>query len=122
MWNRVGHPGGIVRSTPNGWDYCGSARVTHDKNPAEPAACFPLESPQARPASFSPEQMSLLRGRIYNRRKKPAHGRAGRDFSEDQNDPPKSTAESLAEKHGVSAPTIKRDGRFAESVDALVLG
>lgn len=33
--------------------------------------------------------------------------------------PPKKTSEILAEKHGVSAPTIKRDGKLANSVESL---
>lgn len=36
----------------------------------------------------------------------------------DQNDP-SSTAEALAEQYGVSAPTIKRDGQFAQAVETL---
>lgn len=66
--------------------------------------------------------MSLLRGRIYNRSKKAHGGDRKSAESKDQFDPliePKSTAEVLAEKHGVSAPTIKRDGQFAASVEAL---
>ena len=49
-------------------------------------------------------------GRIYNRAKK-ANGVRGPQKL-DQNDPA-STAERLAKEHGVSAPTIKRDAKFA---------
>ena len=60
---------------------------------------------------MAPGQMSLLRGRRYSRAKK-ANGVRGPQKL-DQNDPA-STAERLAREHGVSAPTIKRDGKFAE--------
>jgi len=69
--------------------------------------------------NLSPEQISLIRGRIYNRTKKAAHGRADRDFWGYHDDPPKRTAELIAEQEGVSAPTIKRDGKYAEAVDTL---
>jgi hypothetical protein len=63
-------------------------------------------------------QMSLLRGRRYNRTKKDAGGRAGRDFGADKMSTP-NTAESLAAEHGVDEKTIRRDGKFAEAVEAL---
>jgi len=64
-------------------------------------------------------QMSLLRGRRYNRTKKTPQqagalkGKASDILSEAQ------TAESLAAEHGVSSRTIERDGEFAEAVEAL---
>lgn len=83
-----------------------------------------MDANQLGRRNLSPEQMSLLRGRIYNRSKKARgapEGNSNRVIQRDQIDPieTRSTAETLAEKHGVSAPTIKRDGKFAESVDAL---
>ena len=63
-------------------------------------------------------QMSLLRGRRYNRTKKDAGGRAGRDFGADKMSTPKS-AEALAAEHGVDEKTIRRDGKFAEAVETL---
>jgi phage N-6-adenine-methyltransferase len=63
-------------------------------------------------------QMSLLRGRRYNRTKKDAGGRAGRDFGADKMSTP-NTAEALAEEHGVDEKTIRRDGKFAEAVETL---
>jgi phage N-6-adenine-methyltransferase len=63
-------------------------------------------------------QMSLLRGRRYNRTKKDAGGRAGRDFGADKMST-LSTAEALAAEHGVDEKTIRRDGKFAEAVEAL---
>lgn len=62
-------------------------------------------------------QMSLLRGRRYNRTKK-GHGERGPEKS-GQNVQSFSTAESLAAEHGVDEKTIRRDGKFAEAVEAL---
>jgi len=66
--------------------------------------------------NLQPQQASVLRGHIYNRRKKAQH----RPEKRDQNDPvnPQRTAEIVAEETGVSATTIKRDGKLAAEVDA----
>jgi len=66
--------------------------------------------------NLHPDAASLMRGRLYNMQKK-ANGVRGAQKL-DQNDPA-STAERLASDLGVSAPTIKRDGQFAEAVEAL---
>ena len=64
-------------------------------------------------------QMSLLRGRRYNRTKKTPQqsgalkGKGSDILSEAQ------TAEALAAEHGVSSRTIERDGEFAEAVETL---
>lgn len=71
--------------------------------------------------NLDPRQMSLLRGRRYNRTKKPQAGRAGRQFGADILSTPK-TAELLASEHGVDEKTIRRDGRFADAVEALGIG
>jgi len=68
---------------------------------------------------MAPGQMSQLRGRRYNRAKKANDGSRGNQHSaKDQNDTCH-TAGRLAKEHGVSAPTIKRDGKFAEAVEKL---
>jgi ParB family chromosome partitioning protein len=61
-------------------------------------------------------QMSLLRGRRYNRTKK-THDEAGamKGKAVDK----MSTASALAAEHGVDEKTIRRDGKFAEAVEAL---
>jgi phage N-6-adenine-methyltransferase len=62
-------------------------------------------------------QMSLLRGRRYNRTK---NNRGGwKEEMDGQNVRPSQTAESLAAEHGVDEKTIRRDGKFAEAVEAL---
>jgi hypothetical protein len=61
-------------------------------------------------------QMSLLRGRRYNRTKKaPEDAGALKGKGVDK----MSTASALAAEHGVNEKTIRRDGEFAEAVETL---
>lgn len=71
--------------------------------------------------NLSPADASELRGRMYNGRKKTkAEAGAKGGASKDQNDTClESTAEAVAKETGVSAPTIKRDGKYAEAVDVV---
>jgi hypothetical protein len=64
-------------------------------------------------------QMSLLRGRRYNRTKKANDGSRGNQHTEAADKMSTATAESLATEHGVNEKTIRRDGEFAEAVEAL---
>lgn len=61
------------------------------------------------------KQVSLLRGRRYNRTKQ---GHGGERGASGQNVHLK-TAESIAAEHGVNEKTIRRDGEFAEAVETL---
>ena len=99
----------------HGLDYEVHALSFPDRN----AAADWIDAHQLGRRNLTPEQMSLLRGRRYNRLKKAAH----RPEKRDQIDPviPVRTSERLAKEHGVSAPTIKRDGQYAEAVDRLGL-
>ena len=65
--------------------------------------------------NLDPTQASILRGKQYNRLKK---GHGGDRKSSGQNVHLK-TADDLAAKHGVDEKTIRRDGQFAEAVEAL---
>jgi ParB family chromosome partitioning protein len=81
-----------------------------------------IDANQLGRRNLSPEQMSLLRGRRYNRTKQSIgapEGNQNRSVQLAQNDPIESTAQLLAEQNGVSAATIKRDGKFAEAVEVL---
>jgi hypothetical protein len=69
-----------------------------------------IDANQLGRRNLTPDQMSYIRGRLYNRTKKAGGGRTGRDLSGGQSDHPK-TAETLAAKHGVSEKTIRRDGK-----------
>jgi len=61
-------------------------------------------------------QRAYLRGKRYRAERQP-HG--GDRKSPEAAEPAGRTAERLAEEYGVSAATIRRDGRFSEAVDAL---
>lgn len=114
LWNRVlldGH---------NRYDICRTHGLTFGTLaidlPDRQAAEDWIDSNQLGRRNLTPDQASLLRGRRYNRTKKPVGVRGVEKL--DQNDPT-STAEKLATQHGVSAPTIKRDGQFATAVETL---
>ena len=95
--------------------------------PDRGAAADWIDAHQLGRRNLTPEQMSLLRGRRYNRLKKAARfepgndGGPGRGKTVPQFEGPFSTAESLAKEHGVSRATIERDGQFAAAVDRLGL-
>jgi len=70
--------------------------------------------------NLTPDQMSLLRGRRYNRLKKAEH--AGLNQHSKVTDKLSATTSAiLAERHGVDEKTIRRDGQFAEAVEVLEL-
>jgi hypothetical protein len=58
--------------------------------------------------------MSLLRGRRYNRLKK-TYSEAGSMKGALDKMSEASTAQTLADQHGVTEKTIRRDGQFAEA-------
>lgn len=63
-------------------------------------------------------QMSLLRGRRYNRIK-PKQGGTGANQHEQSGQNVQSARSALAAEHGVNEKTIRRDGEFAEAVETL---
>jgi len=73
-----------------------------------------IDANQLARRNLTPDQASLLRGRRYNRLKKVVGKPSGTILG--QNDPI-STADRLAKEHGVSAPTIKRDGKVADFLE-----
>ena len=74
-----------------------------------------MDANQLGRRNLAPDQRSLLRGRMYNREKKRAGGRADRDLSGAQSEHPK-TAEKIAERTKVSPATVRRDGKRAEAI------
>ena len=68
--------------------------------------------------NLTPDQLRLVRGRLYNRTKKtmPEAG-SMKGKSSDQNEQLK-TAEVLSADWGVSPATIRRDGKFAEEIES----
>ncbi len=79
--------------------------------PDRDAALNWIDTNQLGRRNLSPDQMSLIRGRLYNRMKKPVGKPTGTILG--QNDPI-STAEVVADLFGVSPATVKRDGTMAE--------
>lgn len=71
--------------------------------------------------NLTDDQEALYRGRLYNLRKLPVGGDKKSNVHNEHSigDNGQTTAEKLAEEHGVSPMTIRRDAEFAESVDAL---
>lgn len=95
-------------------------RTTEIDLPDREAAADWIDANQLGRRNLTPDQYSLLRGRRYNRAKKT--GFKGNQYTNvrgpGQNDSHR-TAECLAEQYGVSEPTIKRDGVFAEAVETI---
>jgi len=89
--------------------------------PDRDAAADWIDAHQLGRRNLTPDQMSLLRGRRYNRLKKAKNdgGSGTPKATVDQIDPRLDTAAHLAKELGVSAPTIKRDGQYAEAVNKL---
>lgn len=78
-----------------------------------------MDANQLGRRNLTPEAVSLLRGRRYNRVKvsgfKGNQHTLGNPHFEDK----QKTSVSLAEQYGVSHATIERDGQFADAVEAL---
>jgi len=97
--------------------------------PDRDAAADWIDAHQLARRNLTPDQMSLVRGRRYNRRKKAPSFEKGRSGNPGgrpraegaQNEPPDRTADKLATEHGVSPATIKRDGQFVKAVERLGL-
>ena len=74
-----------------------------------------MDANQLGRRNLHPNNFTLILGRRYNRAKKASGGRADRDFSGDQIDPPK-TADKLATEYNVSPATVKRAGQYSEAL------
>jgi ParB family chromosome partitioning protein len=78
-----------------------------------------IDSRQLGRRNLTPDQMSLLRGRRYNRQKK--QGKRN-DLTSPQYEDKSKTSEILAQEHGVSRATIERDGQFVDAVEKIGIG
>jgi len=72
--------------------------------------------------NVTPDVASILRGKLYNGRKKEegapkGNSNAGKQLG--QNDPVVSTAETVAKETGVSPATVKRDAKYAEAAEKI---
>lgn len=66
--------------------------------------------------NLTPEAQSYLRGRLYNSMK---HQGSRSDLTSGQSAQKSTTAQQLAEQYKVDEKTIRREGHFAEQIDAL---
>ncbi len=96
-------------------------RVQVIELPNRDAAMDWIDANQLGRRNLKPDQISLLRGRIYNRAKGKQGGDRGNQYvAKCQSDTlADDTAFRLAHEHGVSPATIKRDGQFAAAVEKL---
>ena len=78
-----------------------------------------MDANQLGRRNLTGDQASILRGRRYNRTKKD-HGGDRKSSGQSEHLIPK-TADTLAKQHGVSPSTIKRDGKKAKAVEALLV-
>jgi hypothetical protein len=70
------------------------------------------------------DQRSIIRGRRYNRTKKPAHSRpantGGAKSPSAEVALQVNTAKALADQHGVTERTIRNDGKRAEAIERML--
>ena len=109
---------GILLDGHNRFEICNRLNIpfrTMEINlPDRDAAEDWIDKNQLGRRNLTPDQMSLLRGRRYNRAKRQGERT---DLTLDQNDTKLHTADRLAKEHGVSPATIKRDGKIAAFMD-----
>lgn len=83
-----------------------------------------IDANQLGRRNLTPDSFKWILGRRYNRTKKAAHGNSGGKNQHtkklgDQIDlQARSTAKKLAKEHGVSEPTVKRAGKFADEIES----
>lgn len=72
---------------------------------------------------LSPLVLSYLRGKRYNEIKSKQGGTGANQFNKnkqsDQNDHSAKSSEKVADKFGVSSPTIRRDAEFSNNIDLI---
>lgn len=82
--------------------------------PDRNAAMDWIDANQLGRRNLTPDQMRVIRSRLYNRQKKTEHdGGKGKTRSDGQNDR-HSTAEVIAKASGVSERTVRRDAKVVE--------
>lgn len=83
-----------------------------------------IDANQLGRRNLTPDQLSIIRGRRYNRTKNKAGAPIGNDnaskqCAQNEHIESERTCEQLAESMGVSQATIRRDGKKAEAFDKL---
>ena len=118
--------GRIIVDGHNRYEICNRLGIAFDVvemdfDDKEEAADW-IDRNQAGRRNATPEQLRLIRGRIYNRTKKAQGEHEGNQHTKPERaqiDPFPKTADKLAEQFKVSPATIKRDGQLAEAVEVL---
>jgi hypothetical protein len=95
-------------------------KVREVELPDEQAAVDYILELQRQRRNLTREAVSYLRGSEYNALKQRRGGQKRGPKRVGPRVPPVSTAHRVAEKHGVNEKTVKRDARFALSVDRIV--
>lgn len=114
---------GILLDGHNRLKICETHGLEFDRTEIElasrDAAADWIDANQLGRRNLTPDQMSLLRGRRYNRAKKPQGGTGSNQYTEQsgQNVRSAKTANTLAAQHNVDERTIRRDGAFAAAVE-----
>ena len=115
VWN------GILIDGHNRYEICTKHGIEYDTVsrdfPDREAVEDWIDCNQLGRRNLTPDQMSLMRGRIYNRTKKAVGSVNQYTSGRDQNDPQQKTADIVAQQHGVSPATIKRDGAAAKLLE-----
>jgi len=119
---------GILIDGHNRHDYCVANAIPFDVREVslssqDAARNFMILNQLGR-RNMDPASISLLRGMLYNGRKKSDTERAAEGgkakAAKDQNDTKQdSTAEAVAKETGSSPATVKRDAKFAEAAEEL---
>jgi len=87
--------------------------------PSRRAAANRIDQNQLGRRNLTPEQVSLLRGRLYNRLKRERRANLKQNSPKCKTCTSEDTAKALAKRHGVSPRTIKNDGQFAHAVEVI---
>ena len=78
-----------------------------------------IDANQLGRRNLSPDQRALILGRRYNRQKRRQGGTGANQYMQTDQTDTSATADKLAAEHGVSAPTVKRAGAFADAVEKV---
>lgn len=121
----VWHEEGLLLDGHNRYNICSKYNQPHNVKrlslPDRAAAINWIVNNQLGRRNVTPQQASYLRGKLYNAEKADPFARPGNDnrseLRGDHFDPREKTADRLATQLGVSPATVKRDAKFADSVD-----
>lgn len=115
--------GGVIVDGHNRYEICTRHGIPFDTIQKDFAdrdeAMDWMDANQLGRRNLTPDAFTLLLGRRYNRAKRQGQRT---DLTSPQSEEKLTSAERIAEQHGVSRATVERAGQFAEAVDKLQLG